>query len=99
MEHDDCPWERRRGSAAQPPVEVRVTPGDAFRVVDLCPRCRGTTVKDFRFVPPQGAPPQHAKLPSVDGGLMQCDCGEPHDGRPATERRQGCGHSWLLRSP
>jgi hypothetical protein len=96
VEHDDCPWARGRGPA-QRPLEIRVTTDTAIRVVDRCPRCGGTTVKDFRFVPAQG-PVVTRSAPELDDALMQCDCGEPHVGRPGGERRQGCGYAWKIRS-
>ncbi|WP_430501279.1 hypothetical protein ACQRWP_06745 [Micromonospora trifolii] len=71
------------------PAERTMRDGDTIARFH-CPRCQGTTAQlEVEAAPAKGAGPQPA-LPN----LVECQCGQPHAGRPENAPAWGCGGFW-----
>jgi hypothetical protein len=74
-----------------PPQPGERTVRDDDTVVSFrCPRCQGVTAQlDVDVAPAKGRSPEPV-LPH----LVECQCGQPHAGRPENAPAWGCGGYW-----
>ncbi|MHA5051354.1 hypothetical protein [Streptomyces sp. SD15] len=83
---------------ALPPQSATLTNHDGETIARFrCPRCQGRTAQLVTDVlPGKGVLPwTRAAAPAVPGpNLVECQCGQPHSGRPENATTWGCGGYW-----
>jgi hypothetical protein len=71
---------------------------DTATITGHCPECRGRTSTKFSTGIPDTVKIRGRKaVPTLPSPVtLYCECGNPHNDRPADAQDRGCGRYWLL---
>jgi hypothetical protein len=79
------------------PFSVTWADGKKVSVSGQCPECRGLTSTEFSAGIPDASKFRGPKIETLPSPVtLYCECGHPHDERPADAPDRGCGRYWLL---